>query len=73
MTFLLVNFAVKNAMFNLNENNRFVMAQHPSDVTIRNKPADFGWLQFGQAFSSAGCVNVSKVREEVIKGHPVNG
>ena len=23
MTFLLVNFAVKNAMFNLNENNRF--------------------------------------------------
>ena len=25
MTFLLVNFAVKNAMFNLNENNRFVM------------------------------------------------
>ena len=32
MTFLLVNFAVKNAMFNLNENNRFVMAQHPSDM-----------------------------------------
>ena len=30
MTFLLVNFAVKNAMFNLNKNNRFVMAQHPS-------------------------------------------
>ena len=25
MRFLLVNFAVKNAMFNLNENNRFVM------------------------------------------------
>ena len=34
MTFLLVNFAVKNAMFNLNENNRFVMAQHPSDMRI---------------------------------------
>ncbi len=32
MTFLLVNFAVKNAMFNLNENNRFVMVQHPSSV-----------------------------------------
>ena len=34
MTFLLVNFAVKNAMFNLNENNRFVMAQHPNDMRI---------------------------------------
>ena len=34
MTFLLVNFAVKNAMFNLNENNRFVMAQYPSDMRI---------------------------------------
>ena len=34
MTFLLVNFAVKNAMFNLNENNRFVMDQHPSDMRI---------------------------------------
>ena len=34
MTFLLVNFAAKNAMFNLNENNRFVMAQHPSDMRI---------------------------------------
>ena len=34
MTFLLVNFAVKNVMFNLNENNRFVMAQHPSDMRI---------------------------------------
>ena len=34
ITFLLVNFAVKNAMFNLNENNRFVMAQHPSDMRI---------------------------------------
>ena len=29
-----MNFAVKNAMFNLNENNRFVMAQHPSDMRI---------------------------------------
>ena len=34
MTFLLVNFAAKNAMLNLNENNRFVMAQHPSDMRI---------------------------------------
>ena len=34
MTFLLLNFAVKNAMFNLNENNRFMMAQHPSDMRI---------------------------------------
>ena len=34
MTFLLLNFAVKNAMFNLNENNRFVIAQHPSDMRI---------------------------------------
>ena len=34
MTFLLLNFAVKNAMFNLNENNRFVMAQYPSDMRI---------------------------------------
>ena len=32
MRFLLVNFAVKNA--NLNENNRVVMAQHPSDMRI---------------------------------------
>ena len=29
-----MNFAAKNAMFNLNENNRFVMAQHPSDMRI---------------------------------------
>ena len=34
MTFLLLNFAVKNAMFNLNENNRIVMAQHPIDMRI---------------------------------------
>ena len=34
MRFLLVNFAVKNAMLNLNENNRFVMAQHASDMRI---------------------------------------
>ena len=32
--FLNANFAVKNAMFNLNENNRIVMAQHPSDMRI---------------------------------------
>ena len=32
MAFLIENFAIKNAMFNLNENNRFVMAQHPSDM-----------------------------------------
>ena len=34
MTFLIENFAIKNAMFNLNENNRFMMAQHPSDMRI---------------------------------------
>ena len=34
MTFLIVNFAIKNAMFNLNENNRFVMAQHPIDMRL---------------------------------------
>ena len=34
MRFLLVNFAVKNAMFNLNENNRIVMSQHPCDMRI---------------------------------------
>ena len=34
MSFLIVNFAVKNDMFNLNENNRFVMAQHPSVMRI---------------------------------------
>ncbi len=32
--FLIANFADKNAMFNLNENNRIVMAQHPSDMRI---------------------------------------
>ena len=32
--FLFANFADKNAMFNLNENNRIVMAQHPSDMRI---------------------------------------
>ena len=32
MAFLSANFATKNAMFNLNENNRFVMAQHLSDM-----------------------------------------
>ena len=34
VAFLLANFADKNAMFNLNENNRIVMAQHPSDMRI---------------------------------------
>ncbi len=32
MSFLLANFANKNDMFNLNENNRIVMAQHPTDT-----------------------------------------
>ncbi len=32
--FLIANFADKNGMFNLNENNRIVMAQHPSDMRI---------------------------------------
>lgn len=31
---MFANFADKNAMFNLNENNRIVMAQHPSDMRI---------------------------------------
>ncbi len=34
MVFLIANFAVKNAMFNLNESNRIVMAQHPSDMRM---------------------------------------
>lgn len=34
VSFLIANFAVKKAMFNLNENNRLVMAQHPSDMRI---------------------------------------
>ena len=34
IAFLRVNFAVKNAMFNLNENNNIVIAQHPSDMRI---------------------------------------
>ena len=33
-TIPIANFAVKNAMFNLNENNRIVMAQHPSDMRM---------------------------------------
>ncbi len=32
--FLVANFAIKNAMFNLNENNRIVMAQHPTDMRM---------------------------------------
>ena len=34
MSFLLANFANKNVMFNLNENNRIVMSQHPTDMRI---------------------------------------
>ena len=34
MSFLIANFAVKNDMFNLNENNRIVMSQHPTDMRM---------------------------------------
>lgn len=34
VAFLSANFANKNAMFNLNENNWIVMAQHPRDMRI---------------------------------------
>lgn len=34
MVFLIANFAIKNAMFNLNENNRIVMSQNPTDMRI---------------------------------------
>ena len=34
MSLLMWSFAIKNAMFNLNENNRIVMAQHPTDMRI---------------------------------------
>lgn len=34
MVFLTANFAIKNTMFNLNENNRIIMAQHPTDMRI---------------------------------------
>ena len=34
MAYLIANFAVKNAMFNLNESNRIVMAQHPTDMRM---------------------------------------
>ena len=34
MVFLVMNFAVKNGMFNLNENNRIVMSRNPSDMRI---------------------------------------
>lgn len=34
VAFLISNFADKKAMFNLNENNRIVMSQHPSDMRI---------------------------------------
>lgn len=32
MSYLVANFAIKYDMFNLNENNRIVMAQHPTDT-----------------------------------------
>ena len=34
MVFLIANFANKNTMFNLNENNRIVMSQNPTDMRI---------------------------------------
>ncbi len=34
MAYMIANFAVKNAMFNLNENNRIVMSQHPTDMRM---------------------------------------
>lgn len=34
MVFLLANFTIKNTMFNLNENNRIVMSQNPTDMRI---------------------------------------
>lgn len=34
IAFLIVKFAFKNAMFNLNESNRIVMAQHPADMRM---------------------------------------
>lgn len=34
MSFLIANFVIKNGMFNLNENNRIVMSQNPSDMRI---------------------------------------
>jgi len=34
MSLMIANFAAKNAMFNLNENNRIVMSQHPTDMRM---------------------------------------
>lgn len=34
MVSLIANFAVKNTMFNLNENNRIVMSRHPADMRM---------------------------------------
>jgi len=34
MVFQVANFAIKNTMFNLNENNRIVMSQHPTDMRM---------------------------------------
>ncbi len=46
MAFWIANFAVKNAMFSLNENNRIVMAQHPSD----NHPNKAGFVRMVTVF-----------------------
>lgn len=34
MSLMIANFAFKKDMFNLNENNRIVMSQHPSDMRM---------------------------------------
>lgn len=34
MAFLVANFAIKNAMFNLNGNNCIVMSQHSTDMRV---------------------------------------
>ena len=34
MSFLFTNFAIKDDMFNLNERNRIVMAEHPTDMRM---------------------------------------
>jgi len=37
---MIANLAAKNAMFNLNESNRMVMSQHPTDSN-HPKQADY--------------------------------
>ncbi len=34
MALLITKFVINNAMFNLNENNRIVMSQHPADMRM---------------------------------------